>query len=567
MPDAVQLRMNPQLSYAATFKDISPMTTRIIILLLLISLLMPGVVIGASEKFTDWVVNCKGSSSCEAKTLRQGETTDGYPTIKITGKDRSHRKLFLSDAKYVDGSKKISIRIDKTPLIDLKPKRDLKRLNGGEYQVASGDLKNKLLSRMASGRKLQISYTNVRGQAREPEYSLMGMGSALKRLGSSSPVAKTVVTKEPEQAVKKAGKAGNQAGNNPGQRVQQDKSASRVSRKFRNWQIRCASDGSCAATTYKMRGSIDGYPVLMIVMDSSNRRQLHIAGAQYINGSKNIWIRVDGNREIKLLPGRDFVRLSKSEYKISNPRLLANVMSAIQRGRSLRLSYRNVRGKWRQPVYSLLGSTAAMKELGGGAQKTEIAEKAPVVKPQDSGMAVVETRPTSQPPTLRPRPPVTQNADIGDVIQQNNRRDSTSWWQKIGRSGKRWSVSCSGRYKCAAIARGTVKGGKKDISIRVTGGSRGAHQFMLTDAGMLDATKPMRIQIDGNLPLHVVPRKDFTKSGREVRLVNSRLTRTLLAKMQRGDEMWVTYTNRQGRSRVTKFSLNGVNAALKKLGK
>lgn len=563
--------MNPQLSYAATFKDIPPMTTRIIILLLLISLLVPGVVIGASEKFTDWVVNCKGSSSCEAKTLRQGETTDGYPTIKITGKDRSHRKLFLSDAKYVDVSRKISIGIDKTPLIDLKPKQDLKRLNGGEYQVANGDLKNKLLYRMASGRKLHIFYTNVRGQAREPEYSLMGMGSALKRLGSASPVAKVVVTKEPEQPAKKTGKAGNQAeqaGNNPGQRVQQDKSASRVSRKFRNWQIRCASDGSCAATTYKMRGSIDGYPVLMIVMDSSNRRQLHISGTQYINGSKNIWIRVDGNREIKLLPGRDFVRLSKSEYKISNPRLLANVMSAIQRGRSLRLSYRNVRGKWRQPVYSLLGSTAAMNELGGGAQKTEIAEKAAEVKPQDSGVAVVETRPTSQPPTLTPRPPVTQNADIGDVIQQNNRRGSTSWWQRIGRSGKRWSVSCSGRYKCAAIAQGTVKGGKKDISIRVTGGSRGARQFMLTDAGMLDATKPMRIQIDGNLPLHVVPRKDFTKAGRgEVRLVNSRLTRTLLTKMQRGDEMWVTYTNRQGRSRVTKFSLNGVNAALKKLGK
>ncbi len=91
---------------------------------------------------------------------------------------------------------------------------------------------------------------------------------------------------------------------------------------------------------------------------------------------------------------------------------------------------------------------------------------------------------------------------------------------------------------------------------------------MLSHAGMLDASKPMRIQIDGNLPLHVVPRKDFTKSGRDqVRIVNSRLTQTLLAKMQRGDEMWVTYTNRKGRSRVTKFSLNGVNAALKKVGR
>ncbi len=553
-----------QLSHAETFKDISPMTTRIINLLLLISLLTPGVVIGASEKFTDWVVNCKGSSSCEAKTLRQGETTDGYPTIKITGKERGHRKLFLSDAKYVDGSKKISIGIDKTPLIDLEPKRDLKRLNRGEYQVANGDLRNKLLSRMASGRKLQIFYTNVRGQAREPEYSLMGMGSALKRLSSASPVAKAVVSKEPEQEKKQQP----QAGTEPGQKIQRDNSASRVSRKFRNWQIRCASDGSCAATTYKMRGSIDGYPVLMIVMDGSSRLQLHIAGAQYINGSKNIWIRVDGNREIKLLPGRDFVRLSQREYKISNSRVLANVMSAIRRGRTLRLSYRNVRGQWRQPVYSLLGSTAAMNELGGGAPKAEIAEKAPEVKPQKSGKAVVETRPTSRPPVQTFRPSATQDADIAEVVQQNNRRSSTSWWQKIGRSGKRWSVSCSGRYKCAATAQGTVKGGKKDISIRVTGASRGARQFMLADAGMLDATKPMRIQIDGNLPMHIVPRKDFTKAGRgEVRIVNSRLTQTLLAKMQRGDEMWVTYTNRQGRSRVTKFSLNGVNASLKKLGR
>ena len=78
----------------------------------------------------------------------------------------------------------------------------------------------------------------------------------------------------------------------------------------------------------------------------------------------------------------------------------------------------------------------------------------------------------------------------------------------------------------------------------------------------------MRIQVDGNLPLHIVPRTDFKKSGRgQVRITNSRLIQTLLAKMKRGDEMWVTYTNRQGRSRVTKFSLNGVNASLKKLGK
>lgn len=549
------------------------MKTRLLILLLLMLLGTSGA--GASEKFTDWVVKCKGSQACEAKTLRQGGDIDGYPSIKITGKESSHRKLFFSDAKYVDGSKKISIGIDKTPLIDLKPKRDLKRLSKGEYQVANGDLKNKLLSRMASGRKLQIFYTNVRGQAREPEYSLMGMGGALKRLGSTPPVAKAVVSKEPKQTNKKTEQATEQAGNQPGQvesesgqRVQQDNSASRVSRKFRNWQIRCASDGSCAATTYKMRGSIDGYPVLMIVLNRSNRRQLHIAGAQYINGSKNIWIRVDSNREIKLLPGRDFVRLSKSEYKISNSRVLANVLSAIERGRTLRLSYRNVRGQWRQPVYSLLGSSAAMNELGGGTSKTEIAGKTPEVKPRDASKAVVETRPRVQSPVKTFRPSTTQNAKVAEGMQQNNRRDSTSWWQKIGRSGKRWRVSCSGRYRCAATAQGTVKGGKKDISIRVTGGSRGGRKFMLGDAGMLDATKPMRIQIDGNLPLHVVPRKDFTKSGRdEIRLVNSRLTQTLLAKMQRGDEMWVTYTNRQGRSRVTKFSLNGVNAALKKLGR
>jgi invasion protein IalB len=557
------------------------MKTRIIILILLALLGATYAVAEDPKKYTDWVVECKNPTSCEAKTLRQGETTDGYPTIKITGKDRSHRKLFLSDAKYVDGSKKISIRIDKTSLIDLKPKRDLKRLNRGEYQVASGDVKNKLLSRMASGRKLQIFYTNVRGQAREPEYSLMGMGSALKRLGSTSPVAKAVVSKEPEQASKaheqkkqeqlekeseQVSKKAEQVEKKPQKRVQQDNSRSRVIKKFRNWQIRCASDSSCAATTYKMRGSIDGYPVLMVVMDSSNRRQLHIVGAQNMNGSKNIWIRVDRNKEIKLLPGRDFVRLSKREYKISNPRLLANVMSAIQRGRTLRLSYRNTRGQWRQPYYSLLGSTAAMNELDSAPENTGIVEKTPEEKPRDTRKAVVETRLATHSPIKTFRPSTTQNADIAEVIQNNNRRGSTSWWQKFGRSGKRWSVSCSGRYRCVATARGTVKGGKKDISIRVSGGSRGSRKFMLADAGMLDTTKPMRIQIDGNLPLHVVPRKDFKKAGRgEVRFVNSRLTQTLLAKMQRGDEMWVTYTSRQGRSRVTKFSLNGVNAALKKL--
>jgi invasion protein IalB len=546
------------------------MTKRIIIPLLLISLLVPGAVIGASDKFTDWVVICKGSSACEAKTLRQGEATEGYPTIKITGKDSSQRKLFLSDANYVDGAKKISIGIDKKPLIDLKPGRDLKRLSRGEYQVAKSTLRKKLLLRMASGRKLQLFYTNVRGQAREPEYSLMGMGSALKRLGGTPQVVAADVHKEPEQATKtieRAAKQPQQAASDPEPGVQQVNATSRVSRKFRNWQVRCASDGSCAATTYKMRGSIDGYPVLMIVMDSSNRSQLHIAGAQYMNGSKFIWIRVDGNREIKLRPGKDFIRLSRSEYKISNSRVLAKVMSAIKRGRTLRLSYRNSRGQWRQPVYSLLGSTAAMNELGG-APKIETAEKAPEVKPPADSKAVVEVRPRELPSVPAPRSPATQNADIAEVIQQNNRKGSTSWWQRIGRSGKKWRASCSGPHRCVATAQGTVKGGKKDISIRVSGKGRGARQIMLTHAGMLDASKPMRIQIDGNLPLHIVPRKDFTKSGRDqVRIVNSRLTQTLLAKMQRGDEMWVTYTNRQGRSRVTKFSLNGVNAALKKLGR
>ena len=539
------------------------MKTRITILLLLALLATTCAVAGNSKKFTDWVVECKNSTSCEAKTLRQGETTDGYPSIKITGKDRAHRKLFLSDAKYVDGSKKISIRIDKNPLIALKPKRDLKRLNRGEYQVANSNLRNRLLSRMASGRKLQLHYTNVRGQAREPEYSLMGMGDALKRLGNTSPAAKVVVSKEPEKSGQK------QAVVEERESVKSERQVdprSRVKKKFRNWQIRCAPDGSCSATTYKMRGSIEGYPVISIVMDN-NQQQLHIAAAQFMNGSKNIWFRIDRNREIRLLPGRDFVRLSKSEYKISNSRLLAQVMSAIRKGSRLRLSYLNVRGQWRKPEYSLMGATAAMNELSGGSPKVKIAEKAPEVKPRDRRKAVVETRPTTRPPIQAPRPSVTQNADIAEVIRQNNQRDSLSWWQKIGRSGKRWRVSCSGGYRCVATAQGSLKGGKKDISIRVSGGSR-SRQFKLTDAGMLDATKPMRIQIDGDLPLHIVPRKDFKKAGRgEVRIVNSRLTETLLAKMRRGDEMWVTYTNRQGRSRVTKFSLKGVNAALKKLGK
>ncbi len=540
-------------------KDSPKMTTRILTLLLLIPLLTPGAAIGASEKFTDWVVKCKGSPACEAKTFRQGGDIDGYPSIKITGKNRTHRKLFLSDAKYLDGSKKISIRIDKNPAFDLKPKRDLKRLNKAEYQVANNTLLTKLLSRMASGRKLQLFYTNVRGQAREPEYSLMGMGGALKRLGSAPPVVKVAVKKEPEQA----GKKQEQLKKEPQQRVQQDNSRSRVSKKFRNWQIRCSADGSCAATTYKMRGSIDGYPVITIVMDSNHQHQLHIAAAQIVNGSKNIWIKIDRNKEIKLLPGRDFVRLSKSEYKISNSRVLARVMSAIRRGTTLRLSYLNTRGQWRQPVYSLLGSTAAMNELGAGSQKTEIAEKVPEVKPRDSSKAVVKRRPS----TLTPRPSVTQNTHIPEIIQENTRRDSRSWWQKIGKSGKRWSVSCSGRYNCVATAQGSIKGGKKDISMHISG-RQGSRKFKLTGAQMLDATKPMRMQIDGTLPLHIVPRKDFNKYGRdEIRIVNSRLRDTLISKMQRGSEMWVTYTNRQGRPRVVKFSLNGMNAALKKLGR
>jgi len=539
------------------------MKTRIIILLLLT--LMAATGFAAPEQFTDWVVKCKGSSACEAKTVRQGETTEGYPTIKITGKKRTHRKLFLSDAKYVDGSKKISIRIDKTPPLDLKPKRDLKRLNRGEYQVANADLLRKLLSRMASGRKLQIFYTNVRGQAREPEYSLMGMKGALKRLGGASPAVDVVVSKKPQKSEQKQAVAEERESLKSGQQVDPRSS---VKKKFRNWQIRCAPDGSCSATTYKMRGSIDGYPVISIVMDRDHQQQLHIAAAQYMNGSKNIWIRIDNSREIKLLPGRDFVRLSRSEYKISNSRLLANMMSAIRRGRTLRLSYLNVRGQWRKPEYSLLGSTAAMNELGGGAPKIEIAEKAPEVKPRDTRKAVVEMRPATRAPIPTPAPSYTESADIAEVIQQNNQRDSLSWWQKIGRSGDRWKVSCSGRYRCVATVQGALKGGKKDISIRVSGRNRGSRELLLADAGMLDATKPMRFQIDGALPLHVVPRKDFNKAGRgEVRIVNSRLTQTLLAKMQRGDEMWITYTNRQGRSRVTKFSLKGVNAALKKLAR
>lgn len=538
------------------------MKTRIITLLLLTFLVTTG--FAATEKFTDWVVKCKGSSACEAKTLRQGETTEGYPTLKITGKERSHRKLFLSDAKYVDGSKKISIRIDKNPLIDLNPKRDLKRLNRGEYQVVNSDLRNKLLARMSSGRKFQLFYTNVRGQAREPEYSLMGMGAALKKLGGASPAAVADNSKAPEKSEQKQAVVEESESVKSGRQVDP---RSRVKKKFRNWQIRCAPDGSCSATTYKMRGSIEGFPVISIVMDSNHQLQLHIAAAQFMNGSKNIWFRIDRNREIRLLPGRDFVRLSKSEYKISNSRLLKSVMSAIRRGRTLRLSYLNVRGQWRKPEYSLLGSTAAMDELSGGAPEIKIAEKVPEVIPRTTREAVVEVQPLARPLIQTPRPSVTRNAEIAEVIETNNSKGSTSWWQRIGRSGKRWRVSCSGRYRCVATAQGSIKGGKKDISIRVSGGSR-SRQFKLTDAGMLDTTKPMRIQIDGNLPLHIVPRKDFKKAGRgEVRIVNSKLTETLLAKMRRGDEMWVTYTNRQGRSRVTKFSLKGVNAALKKLGK
>ncbi|HBH35222.1 MAG TPA: hypothetical protein DDW45_02100 [Gammaproteobacteria bacterium] len=525
------------------------MKTRTVILSLLTLLATTCAVAGSPDKFTDWVVECKKPTACEAKTLRQGDTTDGYPTIKITGKKRTHHKLFLSDAKYVDGSKKITVRIDKTPAIDLNPKRDLKRLNRGEYQIANRDLLHELLSRMASGRKLQLFYTNVRGQAREPEYSLMGMGDALRKLGSASRVAGVVVSKKPEK------------------RELQDNDGSRGGKKFRDWQIRCTTDGSCAAATYKSSGEIDGYPSMRVVVDSSRQRQLHIADAQYMNGSKPIWIKVDGEKEIRLLPGRDFVRLSRGEYKISNSRVLARVMSAIQRGRVFQLSYLNVRSQWRKPEYSLLGAAAAMRELGGGAQKIQIVEKPPEVKPRDARKAVVDTRPPPpiRTPTPSPRPSVTQNTQVPEVIQESNRRDSRSWWQRFTSSGKRWSVSCSGPYRCVATAEGTLKGGKKDISIRISG-RRGSRRFMLTDAQMLDASKPMRLQIDGALPLHVVPRKDFKQSGRgEIRFVNSRLTETLISKMQRGDEMWVTYTNRQGRSRVVKFSLKGVNASLKKV--
>lgn len=520
---------------------------------------------GAAEQFTDWVVKCKGAQACEAKTFRQGGDIDGYPSIKITGKKAAHRKLFLSDAKYLDGSKKIGIRIDKTAPLELNPKRDLKRLNRGEYQIANSEMQRKLLSRMASGRNLQLFYTNVRGQKREPGYSLMGMGDALKRVGSAAPAVKATAAKEPEKREPAQAAAETPQPVESGQQVNSKSvdSRSRVAKKFRNWQIRCAADGSCAATSYKMRGSIDGYPVLSIVMDSKNQPQLHIAAAQFVNGSKKIWIRVDRNKELKLRPGRDFVRLSESEYKISNARVSAGVMSAIRSGRTLRLSYLNVRGQWRQPVYSLLGSTAAMDELDGGRRKAEIAEKTREVEQQHSRKKVVESRPSA----LAPQPSLRQNSLLPEVVEDTSRGDSRSWWQKIGKSGKRWSVSCSGRYNCIASAQGTIRGGKKDISLRISG-RRGSRQFMLARAKTLDASKPMRLQIDGTLPLHIVPRKDFKQYGRdEIRIVNSKLIKTLISKMQRGSEMWVTYTNKQGRPRVVKFSLNGLNASLKKVGK
>ncbi|MEN8213368.1 MAG: hypothetical protein ABFR19_03310 [Pseudomonadota bacterium] len=530
------------------------MRTRLLIPLLLATLaIFPAAV--AAEKFTDWVVECKGTSVCAATTSRQGGTTEGYPSIKITGKDRGQRKLFLADTKYADSTKKISIRIDNSGILTLKPKRDFRRQGNGEYLIVNAELQRKLLSRMASGRTLQLIYTNVRGQKREPEYSLMGMGAALNRLAKARPPASVdkVVSKKPEKS------------------AQQVNARSGVKKKYRNWQVRCAADGSCAATTYRARGSIDGYPVIKVVVDSNNRRQLHIDSAQHVNGSKPVWIRVDNNKEIRLQPGKDFSRLSKNEYKITNSRALTSVMSVIRKGRELRLSYRNVRGQWRQPKYSLLGATAAMNALGGGtsASPQPPAKKVAVAEPAEKRKPEVAARRTKKDPAPKRdlKPSVFGSAVSSRDDRREKQRDSFTWWDRITTSGERWNVNCSGGSRCAAAAQGRVKG-KKDISMHISGRSAGLHRVMLAKAGMLDTSKPMRIQVDGSLPLHLVPRKDFKQSGRDaVRLVNSRLSDTLIAKMRRGDEMWVTYTNRSGRPRVVKFSLSGLNTSLKKLAR
>ena len=234
-------------------------------------------------------------------------------------------------------------------------------------------------------------------------------------------------------------------------------------------------------------------------------------------------------------------------------------MQEILRGSSLRFSYLNTRGQWRQPRYSLLGATAAMNALVGGTDNSRAA---------DSGRAVAAAAPrtaAATAPAQQLRAPAYDPLD--DVLQQNRQTDSRSWWQRIGKSGKRWSYSCSGS-RCSASAQGALKSGKDDISMQISGGSKGSRQLMLSGAANLDASKPMRMQIDGSLPLHIVPRKDFSAYGRDdVRIVNARLVDTLVAKMLRGNEMWVTYTNRQGRPRVVQFSLNGMGASLKKLGR
>jgi invasion protein IalB len=555
-----------------------------ILLLSMAALPLCSELLGATtEAFSDWVVECPKPAACAAKTFRQGGTIDGYPSLKISGKNLSQRELFLADANILDGSKKVGVRIDSTSLIELEPQRDLKRLSSYEYQVVNDAQRRRLLSRMLSGRKLQLFYTNVRGQEREPEFSLMGMGDALQRLaspptGAQAPggeqPAEPSQSKPPETAqaqqqpaVNDAPPANEQppaaADSAAEQAAGYVDSRSKVVKKFRNWQLRCAEDGACAATTYKAGGAIDGYPVIKVVKDSRNNRQLRIDNAQNINGNKNIWFRVDDDKEIRLLPGKDFTRISTDEYRISNASLERTIMQEILAGSSLRFSYQNTRGQWRQPRYSLLGATAAMNALVGDA--TDSSQAA------DSGRAVA----TAEPRTAAATAPAQQQREseaavfdpLDDLLQQNRQADSRSWWQRIGKSGKRWSYSCSGS-RCSAFAQGALKSGKNDISMQISGGSKGSRQLMLSGAANLDASKPMRMQIDGSLPLHVVPRKDFSAYGRDdIRIVNARLVDTLVAKMLRGNEMWVTYTNRQGRPRVVKFSLNGMGASLKKLGR
>lgn len=555
-----------------------------ILLLSTAALLLCSELPGATrESFSDWVVECAKPSACAAKTFRQGGTIDGYPSLKISAKNRTQRELFLADARILDGSKKIGVRIDSTSLIELEPQRDLKRLSSDEYQVVNDAQRQRLLSRMLSGRKLQLFYTNVRGQEREPEFSLMGMGDALLRLASPPTGAKV------ESGERSAAKPGQSKPPDNGQADQQRAvkavpstreraeaaapssagaaaghvdSRSKVVQKFRNWQLRCAADGACAATTYKAGGAIEGYPVIKVVKGGRDNRQLRIDNAQNMNDKKNIWFRVDANKEIRLVPGKDFTRVSTDEFRISNVSLERRILQEILAGSSLRFSYLNTRGQWRQPRYSLLGATAAMNALVGGTDNPRAAGSSRTAASSEPRTAAATA------PAQRRRASAAAAYDpLDDALQQNRQKDSRSWWQRIGRSGKRWSYSCSGS-RCIASAQGALKSGKNDISMQISGSSKGSRQFMLSGAANLDASKPMRMQIDGSLPLHVVPRKDFSAYGRDdIRIINARLIDTLVSKMLRGNEMWVTYTNRQGRPRVVKFSLNGMGASLKKLGR